>query len=171
MTELCVSGSFACHLRVVNLSGCHNISAGGMEDILRHVSVDVTACSNETVLRAVARRGRPDAVIHAPAEGVGGVGADAAGGGGVGCVDATPRARVALDSPLALDLCARLRLLEEGSAIRFRTLAHSPAGECAKVSCRRLLENSLFQGAAHGTGSDVAILLSLVFAFGDDIRT
>jgi hypothetical protein len=32
-------------------------------------------------------------------------------------------------------------------------------------------ENSLFQAAAHGTGSDVAMLLSLAFAFGDDIRT
>ena len=40
---------------------------------------------------------RPDAVIHAPAEGVGGVGADAAGGGGVGCVDATPRVHVSFD--------------------------------------------------------------------------
>jgi hypothetical protein len=40
---------------------------------------------------------RPDAVIHAPAEGVGGVGADAAGGGGVGCVDATPRVLVSFD--------------------------------------------------------------------------
>jgi hypothetical protein len=52
------------NLRLVNLSGCHNISTGGMEDILQYVAehcsgveeLDVTACSNETVLRAVATR-------------------------------------------------------------------------------------------------------------------
>ena len=32
-------------------------------------------------------------------------------------------------------------------------------------------KNALFQTAAHGTGSDMAMLLSLVFADGDDIRT
>jgi hypothetical protein len=52
------------NLRAVNLSGCRNISPGGIEDILQHISetcpgvkeVDVTACSNETVLRVVATR-------------------------------------------------------------------------------------------------------------------
>ena len=52
------------NLRLVNLSGCQNISAGGMEEILQYVAehcsgveeLDVTACSNETVLRAVATR-------------------------------------------------------------------------------------------------------------------
>ena len=43
------------HLKRVDLSGCHHISAGGMEDILQYMAetccsvkeVDVTACSNE----------------------------------------------------------------------------------------------------------------------------
>jgi len=54
------------NLKRVDLSFCHNISAGGMEDILQYISetcfgvreIDVTACSNETVLRAMATRAR-----------------------------------------------------------------------------------------------------------------
>jgi hypothetical protein len=49
------------HLRLVDLKGCCKISASGMEDILRFVDscggvkeVDITACSAEAVLRAVA---------------------------------------------------------------------------------------------------------------------
>jgi hypothetical protein len=49
------------HLRLVDLKGCCKISASGMEDILRFVDscggvkeVDITACSDEAVLRAVA---------------------------------------------------------------------------------------------------------------------
>ncbi len=84
-------------LRLVNLSGCHNISAGGMEDILQYVAehcsgvkeVDVTACSNETVLRAVATR-----------------------------------ARAALGAPLALDLFVLLRSMgEEGKRCSFSNLS------------------------------------------------
>ncbi len=49
------------NLRVVNLSDYHNISPGGVEDILQYIAetcsrveeVDVTTCSNETVLQAV----------------------------------------------------------------------------------------------------------------------
>ena len=63
---------------------------------------------------------RPDAVIHAPAVGVGGVGADAAGGGGVGCVDATPRVYVSFDvGRLSCSLLrehARAQQEEEGDA-------------------------------------------------------
>jgi hypothetical protein len=54
------------NLRLVSLSGCHNMSAGGVEEILQYISVtcssvkeiDVTACSSEAVLRAVAVRAR-----------------------------------------------------------------------------------------------------------------
>ena len=83
------------NLRVVNLSGCHNISARGIEDILQYIAetcigvkeVDVTACSSETVLRAVATR-----------------------------------AQASL-APLALDLFALLRSLdEEGKRYSFSNL-------------------------------------------------
>jgi hypothetical protein len=54
------------NLKRVDLSGCHHISAGGMQDILQYLAetcsgveeVDVTACSSETILRAVATRAR-----------------------------------------------------------------------------------------------------------------
>ena len=54
------------HLTRVEMSACHHISAGGMEDILQYMAekcsfvkeVDVTACSNEAVLRAVASASR-----------------------------------------------------------------------------------------------------------------
>ncbi len=50
------------NLRVVNLSGYPNISPSDVEDILKYIAetcsrveeVDVTTCSNETVLRTVA---------------------------------------------------------------------------------------------------------------------
>ncbi len=85
------------NLRLVNLSGCHNISAGGMEDILQYVvehcsgveELDVTACSNETVLRTVGTR-----------------------------------ARVALGAPLTMDQLALLRSLgEEGKRYSFSNLS------------------------------------------------
>ena len=52
------------NLNRIDLSGCHNISADGIQDILQSMTcsgvkeVDLTACSNETVLRAVATRAR-----------------------------------------------------------------------------------------------------------------
>ena len=59
------------NLKRVDLSGCHNISAGGMEDILQYIAtcsgvkeVDVTACSNEAVVRAVAIRARAVCGVH-----------------------------------------------------------------------------------------------------------
>jgi hypothetical protein len=125
-----------------------------MEDILQYVAehcsgvneVDVTTCSNEAVLRAVATR-----------------------------------ARAALGAPLALDLFARLRSLgaecKRYSFSSLSTLLQSQ--ETASASPPLLLfdsamvprKDALFQAAAHGTGSDVAMLLSLAFALGDDIRT
>jgi len=142
------------NLRLVNLSGCHNISAGGMEDILQYVAehcsgveeLDVTACSNETVLRAVATR-----------------------------------ARVALGAPLAMDLFALLRSLgEEGKRYSFSNLsgllnASPPALLFDPLAPR---PDALFQAATHGTAPEVAVLLNLSFAVGDeeesdeeDIRT
>ena len=129
------------NLKRIDLSGCHNISAGGMEDILQYIAetcsgveeVDVTACSNETVLRAVATR-----------------------------------ARAALGAPLAMDLFALLRSMgDEGERYSFSNLS-----SLLKASPPLLLfdpalapcKNSLFQAAAHGTGSDMAMLLSLSFA-------
>ena len=60
------------NLKQVDLSFCHKISAGGMEDILQYMAetcssvkeVDVTACSNEAVLRAVAIRARAVCGVH-----------------------------------------------------------------------------------------------------------
>jgi hypothetical protein len=96
----------------------------------------VTACSNETVLRAVATR-----------------------------------ARVAL-GPLALDLFALLRSLGEGgkrySFSNLGSLLHaSPALLLfdPALACRK---NALFQAAAHGTAPEVAMLLSLSFAVGNE---
>jgi hypothetical protein len=86
------------NLKRIDLSGCYNISAGGMEYILQYIEtcsgvteVDVTACSDEAVLRAVATR-----------------------------------ARVALGAPLALDLFALLSSLgEEGKRYSFSNRAVS----------------------------------------------
>ena len=135
------------NLRLVNLSGCHNISAGGMEDILQYIAetcfgveeVDVTACSNETVLRAVATR-----------------------------------ARAAL-GPLALDLFALLRSLGEGG----KRCSFSNLGSLLLASPPLLLfdpalaprNNALCQAAAHGTAPEVAMLLSLSFAIGEDYES
>ena len=133
------------NLGVVNLSGYHNITAGCMEHILQSTAetcsgvkeVDVTAFSNETVLRVVATR-----------------------------------ARAALGSPLALDLFALLRSLdEEGKLYSFSKL-----GSLLHASPPLLLfdpalapcKNALIQAAAHGTGSDVAMLLSLSFGDGEE---
>jgi hypothetical protein len=132
------------NLRLVNLSGCRNISAGGMEDILQYVAetcagvmeVDVTACSNEAVLRAVATR-----------------------------------ARAAL-APLALDLFALLRSMgEEGKRCSFSrfenefgSLLH--ASPPLLLFDRRALaprKKALLHAAAHGTAPEVAMLLSLSF--------
>jgi len=136
------------NLRLVNLSGCHNISAGGMEDFLQYVAahcsgvkeVDVTACSNEAVLRAVATR-----------------------------------ARAALGCPLALDLFALLRSMgEEGKRCSFSNLGGLLLSD---TSSPPLLlfdlglvprKNALLQAAAHGTAPEVAMLLSLSFAVGDE---
>jgi hypothetical protein len=131
------------NLRLVSLSGCHNISAGGMEDILQHIftcsgikEVDVTACSIETVLRAVATR-----------------------------------ARAALGAPLALHLFALLRSLgENGKRYSFSNLGSVLASPPLLLFDPTLAprKNALFQAAAHGTGSDVAMLLSLSFAVGEE---
>jgi hypothetical protein len=136
------------NLRLVNLSGCHNISADGMEDTLQYVAahcsgvkeVDVTACSNEAVLRAVATR-----------------------------------ARAALGCPLALDLFALLRSMgEEGKRCSFSNLGGLLLSD---TSSPPLLlfdlglvprKNALLQAAAHGTAPEVAMLLSLSFAVGDE---
>jgi hypothetical protein len=59
------------NLKRVDLSFCHNISAGGMEDILQYMAekcgvkeVDVTACSKDAVLRVVAIRARAVCGVH-----------------------------------------------------------------------------------------------------------
>jgi hypothetical protein len=151
------------NLRVVNLSGCHNISAGGMEDILQYISVtcasvkevDVTACSNEAVLRAVATRARAACGVHS-----------------------------------ALELYTHLKSLEvhaeeveeeqdEEEQEAWKRYSFSNLGSLLSASPPLLLvdrglaprENALLQAAAHGTAPEVAMLLSLSFAVGDDIRT
>jgi ankyrin repeat protein len=119
-----------------------------MEDILQYVSahccgvkeVDVTACSNEAVLRAVATR-----------------------------------ARAALGCPLALDLFVLLRSMGEGgkrcSFSNLGSLLLSDTSSPPLLLFDRGLvpsENALFQAAAHGTAPEVAMLLSLSFAVGDE---
>jgi ankyrin repeat protein len=147
------------NLKRVDLSFCHHISAGGMEDIL-HITcsgvkeVDVTACSNEAVLRAVAIRAR---------------------------------AVCGVDS--ALDLYNHLKSLKvyaEGEQDEeeqdWKRYPFSYLSRLLHASTPLLLfdpelaprKNALFQAAAHGTGSDVAMLLSLSFAVENDegdIRT
>jgi ankyrin repeat protein len=144
------------NLKRVDLSGCHHISASGMQDILQYLAetcsgveeVDVTACSNETVLRAVATR-----------------------------------ARAALATPLALDLFVLLRSLgEEGMRCSFSDLSsllHASPPLLLWDPAMAPRKNALLQAAAHGTAPEVAMLLSLSFAVGgdevdsdkDDIRT
>jgi hypothetical protein len=134
------------NLRVVNLSGCHNISPGGMEDILQYIcgtccgvkEVDVTACSNETILRAVATR-----------------------------------ARAAL-APSALDLFALLRSGEGGKRYSLSNLCSLLLASPPLLLFDPALaprKNALFQAAAHGTAPDVAMLLSLSFAVGDEDKS
>ena len=60
------------HLKLVDLSGCDNISAGDVEDILQYMTetcyrvneVDLTTYSNEAVLRAVGTRARTALGVH-----------------------------------------------------------------------------------------------------------
>ena len=141
------------NLKRVDLSGCHNISARGMEDFLQYIAekcpgvkeVDVTACSNEAVLRAVSIRVRAVCGVHS-----------------------------------ALDLYTHLKSLEvhgeeveeeqdeeeqeEGKRYPFSYLSRLLHASTPlllfdpKLAARK---NALFQAAAHGTGSDVAMLLSL----------
>jgi hypothetical protein len=135
------------NLRVVNPSGCRNISAGGMEDILQYMAetcsgvkeVDVTACSYEAVLRAVATR-----------------------------------ARVALGAPFALDLFALLRSMgEEGKRYSFSNLGGLLRATPLALMWdqQALRKNALFQAAAHGTAPEVAMLLSLSFPVGDEDKS
>jgi ankyrin repeat protein len=183
VVRLALSRVASANLRLVDLSGCHNISAGGMEEILQYVAdtclclklVIVTACSNDAVLRAVAMRARAVFGVHS-----------------------------------AQDLYTHLKLLkvhteeveEEqdedeqadwkrypfsylGRLLHFYSVerggeeAHEiPAWVLAPASgaSTPLLlfselaarKNALFQAAAHGTGSDVVMLLSLSFAVDDE---
>ena len=80
------------------------------------------------------------------------------------------RARIPL-APLALDLFALLRSLgEEGKRYAFANLGSLLPGPPLLLFDQALAprKNALFQAAAHGTGSDVAMLLSLSFAVGDE---
>jgi hypothetical protein len=141
------------NLKRVDLSGCHNISAGGMEDILQYIAetclglkeVDVNACSKEAVLRAVATRARAVCGAHS-----------------------------------ALDLYTHLKSVEEeqdeeeqeeGKRYPFSYLSRLLHASTPlllfdpELAARKY---ALFQAAAHGTGSDVAMLLSLSFSIGDE---
>ena len=89
---------------------------------------------------------RPDAVIHAPAEGVGGVGADAAGGG-VGCVDATPRVHVSFDvGRLSCSLLrehARAQQEEEGDVAGGAPRRRSRSSNCVFDLCVKGLSGAV----------------------------
>ena len=78
------------------------------------------------------------------------------------------RTRAALGAPLAaLDLFVLLRSLgEEGKRYSF---SNPPLLLLESDLTSR--QNTLFQTAAHGTGSDMDMMLSLVFAVFDDIWT
>jgi hypothetical protein len=146
------------NLKRVDLSFCHNISAGCMEHILQSMTcssvsvkeVDVTACSNEAVLRAVAIRARAVCGVHS-----------------------------------ALDLYTHLKSLEvhaeeveqdEEEQEYWKRHPFSYISRLLQASTPLLLfdpvlaprKDALFQAAAHGTGSDVAMLLSLSFAVRED---
>jgi hypothetical protein len=141
------------NLKRVDLSGCHNISAGCMEDILQYMAekccgvkeVDVTACSNEAVLRAVAIRAQAVCGVHS-----------------------------------ALDLYTHLKSLEvhaeevEEEPEDWKRYPFSYLSRLLHASTPLLLfdpqldpgNDALVQATAHGTGSDVAMLLTLSFAGG-----
>jgi hypothetical protein len=128
------------NLKVVDLSGCYQITADGMEDILQIMTssgvgvkeVDLTACSDKAVLRAVATR-----------------------------------AQAALGAPKARDLFAHLSSLgEEGERFAFSKLGSLLVHASPLLLFDTALypgKSALFQAAAHGTGSDMAMLLSLSF--------
>ena len=138
------------NLKRVDLSFCHNISAGGMEDILQYMAeacsgvkeVNVTGCSNEAVLQAVAIRARAVCGVHS-----------------------------------ALDLYTHLKSLEvhaeeveeeqdEEEQEYWKRCPFSCLSRLLHASTPLLLfdpelaphKDALFQAAAHGTGSDVAML-------------
>ena len=139
------------NLKRVDLSFCHNISAGGMECILQYMAeacsgvreVDVTACSNEAVLRAVAIRARAVCGVHS-----------------------------------GLDLYTHLKSLEvhaeEEEQEYWKRCPLSYLSRLLHASTPLLLfdpewapyKDALFQAAEHGTGSDVAMLLTLSYAVG-----
>jgi len=144
------------NLKQVDLSFCHKISAGGMEDILHMTcsgvkEVDVTACSNEAVLRAVAIRARAVCRVHS-----------------------------------ALDLYTKINALEvhaeeieEEQEDSKRYPFSNLSSLLLNASAPLLLfdpelaprKNALLQAAAHGTAFDVAMLLSLWFAVGDEVES
>jgi len=151
------------NLRLVDLSGCHNISPGGMEDILQYLletcsglkEIDVKECSNEAVLRAVAIRTRAVCGVRS-----------------------------------ALDLYTHLKSLkvhaeeieeeqDEQEQEDEKRYPFSYLSRLLHASTPLLLfdpelhasKNALLQAAAHGTGSDVAMLLSLSFAVGDEVES
>ena len=143
------------NLREVDLSGCREIRASGMENILRKcaetcsglLEVNITACSEEAILRAVAIR-----------------------------------AQAACNAASALELYLTLR---SSSASRDQppTKERCPMSNLRSLlnSTRPLLlldddvqfapdENALFRAAAHGSDVDVALLLTVSFSVGGAVR-
>jgi hypothetical protein len=140
------------NLKSIDLSGCRGISARSMEDILQNMAetcagleeIDITACSDEAVLRAVAIR-----------------------------------ARAVCGVPSALDLYTHLKSLggkeEEEERLSFSNLlallhASRPLLllEPELVPCKNRRNNALLQAVTHGSLLDVALLLTVSFALGDD---
>ena len=143
------------NLREVDLSGCREIRASGMENILRKcaetcsglLEVNITACSEEAILRAVAIR-----------------------------------AQAACNAASALELYLTLR---SSSASRDQPPAKErcPMSNLRSLlnSTRPLLlldddvqfapdENALFRAAARGSDVDVALLLTVSFSVGGAVR-
>jgi hypothetical protein len=131
------------NLRLVDLSGCQEISPGGMEKIMKYISktcsglkeIDVKGCSNEAVLRAVAIRARAVCGVHS-----------------------------------ALDLYTHLKSLEvqDWTFSYLSRLLHASTPLLLFDPELAARKNALFQAAAHGTGSDVVMLLILSFAVFDE---
>ena len=143
------------NLREVDLSGCREIRASGMENILRKcaetcsglLEVNITACSEEAILRAVAIRAQAACNAASALE-----------------LYLTLRSSSARrDEPPAKERCPMSNLRSLLNSTRPLLLLDDDVQFAPD-------ENALFRAAARGSDVDVALLLTVSFSVGGAVR-
>jgi hypothetical protein len=142
------------NLREVDLSGCREIRASGMENILRTcaekclglLEVNITACSEEAILRAVAIRAQTVCTAASALE----------------LYLTLHSSSASRDQPPAKERCTMSNLRSLLNSTRplllFDDVQFAPD------------ENALFRAAARGSDVDVALLLTVSFSVGGAVR-